>query len=241
MVTVKMNDVKIDGVSCKDVRLKFDKVPLIPAAKQRIETYSVPGYGQDVTVQTADFDDIPLTLTGYLIGGTTIQDVYDWIRSGSKLVLSTQPGVYAVIKSIGEIAPSREGWNAHKIDIPLTLSPFKYRVDNAAVELTESPAEVQTVGNVYSFPEYVLTGTSGTVTLTVNGTTLTITDAPNNVHIDTDAQTIYTINNGTVQSIMESTTGNFWEMLLVPGSVPNAISWTGTVSSVSIVKNERWV
>ena len=236
-----MNTVKIDGVSSDTVRLRFDKIPLIPAAKRRTETYSIPGAGEDLTINTPDFDDIQLTLTAYLVGGTTIQDVYEWIRLGSKLVLSTQPGIYGVIKAVGEIAPTRAGWDAHKIDIPLTLSPFKFRVDNDAVEITTSPATLETIGNIYSFPTYALTGLSGDVTFTVNGTTLTIEDTPATVYIDTDAQTVYKLNGTTPESILSSTSGEFWKMILCPGNVPNAISWTGTVGGVSVVKNERWV
>ena len=236
-----MNTVKIDGVSSDTVRLRFDKIPLIPAAKRRTDTYNIPGSGEDLTVDTPDYDDIQLTLTAYLVGGTTIQNVYDWIHSGSKLVLSTQPGIYGVIKSVGEIVPTRAGWDAHKIDIPLTLSPFKYRVDNDVVELDVSPATLETIGNIHSLPTYALTGLSGDVSFTVNGTTLTIENAPATAYIDTDAQTVYKLNGSTPESIMSSTTGEFWKMVLCPGNVPNAISWTGTVGGVSVVKNERWV
>ena len=238
-----MNSVTINGISSDTVRLRFDKLPLIPAAKERTNTYAIPGAGQDMTLPTGDYDDISMTLTAYLVGGTTIQDVYDWIRGGDKITLTTQPNIYGVIKSVGEIAPSRVGWDAHEIDIPLILSPFKYRIANDAVTITDNPEQLRTIGNLYSFAEWTLGGTSGDVTFSVNGVTLEIEDAPDNIHIDTETQTVYTINQNNVkESIMSSTTGDFWKMVLVPGDEAlNVIEWSGTVGSVSVVKNERWV
>lgn len=237
-----MNSVTINGVSSDTVRLRFDKLPLIPAAKERSNVYPIPGSGEDLTLHTGDYDDISMTLTAYLVGGTTIQNVYDWIRSGDRITLSTQPNIYGIIKDVGEIAPSRVGWDAHEIDIPLTLSPFKYRIENEPVEITENPAQLRTIGNIYSFAEWAMTGTSGDVTLTVNGKTLTIEDAPDNIHINTEEQTVYTMVNGSPENIMATTAGDFWEMVLVPSdTVYNSISWTGTVGGVYVVKNERWV
>lgn len=236
-----MNTVKINGISSDTVRLKFDKIPLIPAAKEKVNTYSIPGAGQDLTIGTEDYSDIQMTLVAYLVGGTTIQEVYDWLHSGEEIILSTQPGVYGLIRQIGEILPSREGWNAHKISIPLTLSPFRYRVQNDPVALEESPAELRTIGNLYSLPVYTLTGCSGDISLTVNGTTLSIENAPDTVIIDMNTQTVFTYVNGEASSILDTTSGEFWNMVLIPGDVPNRIAWSGTIGAVSVTRNERWV
>lgn len=235
-----MNTVTIDSVSSNSVGLFFDKIPFMPSAKERVSTYAIPGAGEDLTIGSGDYDDLQMILTAYLRPGRDIQAVYDWANGGTKLVLSTQPDIYGEIKQVGEIAPSREGWQAHKIDIPFTLSPFKYRVDNSPVTLTEA-GTLRTLGNIYSLPEYVLSDTAGDITFTVNGTTLTVTNAPGNVHIDVGAQVIYTLDGTTKNNIMSSTSGNFWEMVLVPGNVPNSIGWSGTVGSVTVVRNERWV
>lgn len=237
-----MNTVTIDGVSSDTVRLKFDKIPFLPAAKRRTNVYPIPGSGEDLTIKTEDYDDIQLALTAYLVSSTSIQDVYDWIRGGSRMIVSTQPGVYAVIKAVGEIAPSRVGWTAHEINIPLTLSPFKYRVDDIPVQIESSGDRLRTIGNIYSYPYWVLEGTSGDVTFTVNGVAVTITDAPSNIHIDTLLQTVRSFNDGVATNIMDKTSGNFWELVLVPGDDPqNLIEWSGTVGSVTVTKKERWV
>lgn len=234
-----MNVIWIDGVSSDTVRLKFDKIPLLPAAERRTTAYSIPNAGEDLVIETADFNDVQLTLTAYLVGGTTIEDVYTWLRSGSKFTPSTQPSIYSQIKHIGQITPSRAGWDAHKIDIPLTLSPFKYLLDGTPVLLPSSPATVENRGNHYSVPLYTLTGCSGDVTFAVNGAELLIEDAPDTVYIDTQTQEIYEMTGNTKASIMDTTTGYFWDMALNPGD--NGIQWSGTVSSVYVLRRERWV
>lgn len=237
-----MNTVSIGGVSSDTVRLRFDKLPIYPAAAQKYSTYEIPGAGENMTVASGDYEDIELTLTAYLVGSTTINDVYNWLRGGTQLILSTQPDVYTEIKEMAQVSPSREGWSANRIEIGLKLSPFKYRISNNPVTLPGSGTELQTVGNIFSKPVWALTGTSGTVEFSVNGTTLTIEDAPENVYIDTNLQEVYTEDeNGAAVSILGQTTGEFWSMVLVPGALTNYISWSGTVDKVIVIKNERWV
>lgn len=233
------NTVTIDGVSSDTVGLFFDKIPYIPSAKRRVNAYQIPGSGEDLTIYSGDYDDIPMVLNAYIRPESDIQAVYNWIHSGSKIVLSTQPTVYGIIKSVGEIAPSRTGWDAHKIDIPLTLSPFRYLLNDEEIILSANPAYISNAGNIHSLPLYKMTGCSGDVSLTVNGTQLSITDAPSDVYIDMESETVYTFVDGYKESVLESTEGAFWNMSLNPGV--NEISWSGTVGSVSVNIRTRWV
>jgi phage-related protein len=231
--------VTIDGVSSDTVGLFFDKIPYIPSAKRRANTYQIPGAGEDLTIYSDDYDNIPMVLNAYIRPETDIQAVYNWIRSGSKIVLSTQPTIYGIIKAVGEIAPSRAGWDAHKIDIPLTLSPFRYLLNDEEIILSANPAYISNAGNIYSLPLYKMTGCSGDVSITVNGVQLTITDAPADIYIDTASETVYTLTNGSKESILAKTTGDFWNLTLNPGV--NEIACSGTVVSVSVNIRTRWV
>lgn len=233
------NTVTIDGVSSDTVGLFFDKIPYIPSAKRRVNTYQIPGAGEDLTIYSGDYDDIPMVLNAYIRPESDIQSVYNWIHSGSKIELSTQPTIYGIIKSVGEIVPSRAGWDAHKIDIPLTLSPFRYLLNDEEIILSENPAYISNAGNIHSLPLYKMTGCSGDVSITVNGVQLTITDAPADIYIDTASETVYTINAGTKENMLSKTSGAFWNMALNPGT--NVIAWGGTVGSVSVKIGTRWV
>ena len=127
-----------------------------------------------------------------------------------------------------------------EVKIKLTCSPFAYAISNDQVELTSSPAQLQTVGTMYSEPIIELTGT-GDVSLTVNGVTLEISGMSGTIYIDVHTCQAYKIEYGSKVSILSSITGLIEKMVLVPSSDAfNVISWTGDVSSVKITKNERW-
>lgn len=232
------NTVTIDGVSSADVGLYFDKLPYIPAAKRRSNVYQIPGAGEDLTIHSDDYDDIPLTLTAYMRPGTDHQAAYNWAH-GKRIVLSTQPTIYGIIKTVGEIAPSRIGWDAHKFDIPFTLSPFRYLLNDEEIILSANPSYISNSGNVHSLPLYKMTGCIGDVYITANGVQLTITDAPADIYIDTASETVYTINAGVKENILSKTSGALWNMALNPGT--NEIAWGGTVDSVSVKVGTRWV
>lgn len=233
------NTVTIDGISSDAVGLYFDKLPYIPSAQRRSNTYQIPGAGEDLTVYSNDYDDISMALTAYIRPGTNPQSIYNWIHSGSKIVLSTQPTVYGIIKTVGEVAPSRVGWAAHQFDIPFTISPFRYLLNDEEIILSSNPAYISNPGNIYSLPLYSMKGCSGDITLTVNGVSLSITDAPSDVYVDMASETICTMENGYKESILSRTEGAFWNMILNHGI--NEISWSGLVTSASAAIRARWV
>lgn len=233
------NTVTIDGVSSADIGLHFDKLPLIPSTQRRSTVYQIPGAGEDLLIHSDDYNDIPMTLNAYLTPGIDCQPIYNWIHSGSRIVLSTQPTIYGIIKTVGEIAPTRVGWAAHQFEFPLTLSPFRYLLNDEEITLSANPGYISNAGNIYSLPMYKMTGCSGDVSITVNGVQLTITDAPADIYIETASETVYTINAGAKENLLSKTSGAFWNMALNPGV--NEIAWSGTVGSVSVKIGTRWV
>lgn len=226
-----MNYIEIDGVR-STYKLKFDKLPLFPMAARKTETYNV-GRDETASYMLDEYEDIDVTLTAYMIGNTTILDVYKWISGGKMLTMSTQPSIYAKIKKVGKIQPERTGWNAHKIVIPITLSPFKYSLDNPEMEL-ENGKHIHNYGSIYSRPIWTLYNVQSPVVLEVNGERLTINaEGGETVVIDTERMVVYS----GVTVILDKTTGNL--PFLNIGD--NLISWTGDVERVTIRKNERWI
>lgn len=235
------NYVQINGQTVPGLR--FDKLPLWPRATRKYATYQVPGRGQSLSYGLEDFEDLDLTLTAYLIGGMRIDDVYAWLSSGTQLIMSTQPGVYGIIKQVGKIAPAREGWAAHRIEIPLTCAPFKYSVENDPITLDSNPSTVEYTGTLYSLPIYVLRGVTGEATLTVHGSWLNVAGVTGgqDVYVDLELRKIYTIS-GDVRTLVHNTDGDFWTFILRrPEDGGNVVSWSGATTGVTIIKNTRWL
>lgn len=226
-----INYIAIDGVRSNPL-LRFDKLPLFPMGKQISKSYNAGG-DEVASYLLEQYEDISVQLTAHIIGGRNIHDVYAFLRSGEKLTLSTQPDVYCRIKSIGYVQPDREGWNAHKIVIPITLAPFKYAVDNPEIEL-ENGGYVYNRGTVFSRPVWRLYNVQSPVYLNVNGETLGLNcHSGETVVIDTQRMVVYS----GADVILDKTSGN----LPLLNVEMNQISWTGGVDRVTLQKNERWL
>ena len=118
------------------------------------------------------------------------------------------------------------------IDIEFTLlSPYWYKDNETPIVLT-SAGNVTNNGNVNSRPVLKITG-SGTVTVTVDGRSFTyVFDTPY-VIVDSLQQDAY--HEGVLKN--RRMIGAF--PILEPGI--NAISWTGTITSIELTKVSRWL
>lgn len=242
------NWISIDGIHCTQYGLRMARLPLWTAAAETVENTVIPGAPVEIGRHTGQYPDFSLTLTGYLTSYPyDLPKIHKWLANGKKLIMSTQPGIYGVIRSVGQIAPIRVGTRANELRIPIVFEPFKYSVQNYPLhfEGDKSPINIQYFGNFYAEPVYRLTVDPemlGAAFFTVNGVTVTILNPAiqtGTVIIDIPRKKIYTEQDGVLTIAQEYTTGNFWECVLQPGD--NTISWNDHVTAVEIIKNERWL
>ena len=241
------NWIEIDGVASKCFGLYMDKLPLWPVSSETVENIVLPGVPCEIDRHTGQYRDIELTLTGYITRPPyRIPEIMDWLHNGKKLMMSTQPTVYGIIRNVGQITPSRIGTRANEIRIPITCLPFKYRLQNFPVEFDTSPAHYTIFSNAYCEPVYELTvDTEPDVTaiLTVNGVGLQILVAAldtGKVVVDVPRKKVYKVeSNGDLTIIQKYTAGKFWRQVLQPGD--NTITWNAGITKVKLTPNERWL
>ena len=242
------NWIEIDGKTSRDFGLAMARLPLWTAAAETVENITLPGVAVEMDRHTGQYQDFNLTLTGYLTRPPMCGDfpkLIDWLQNGKQLVMSTQPQIYGVIRKVGQITPKRIGTRANEIQIPFTFNPFKYTRENIPETFDTSPAYIHVWGNVYCEPVYRLTvdpELTGAALFTVNGETVTILNPAiqtGTVIIDIPRRKIYMEENGVLTIVQTYTTGDFWKLVLVPGS--NTISWNSHVTAVSVTVNERWL
>lgn len=200
----------------------------------------VPGRPEPMMHPQTGRSFLPITIKMEIGRDADFRSILAWLTGSGDLITSDEPDKRYTAYACDTVSISRLNGVYRSITVRFQCSPFAYAIANDPVELTSSPAQIQTIGTMYSEPLIELTGT-GDVTLTVNGVTLEIKDVSGTVFIDVHTCQVYKVEYGSKVSILSSTTGLIEKMVLVPSSdAVNVISWTGDVSSVKITKNERW-
>ena len=231
-----------NGITNTDVGAELVEIDIPARAERENETITIPGRVSPLLRIYPQRDAYSITVTLRILYKEDLSTVYNWLSGSGRLVFSDTPDRYYNVSACARISSKRIGAanTIREVKIKLTCSPFAYAIANDPVELTSSPAQLQTVGTMYSEPLIELTG-AGDVSLTVNGVTLEIKDVSGTVFIDVHTCQVYKLEYGAKTSILSATTGWIEQMVLVPDTeAVNVISWTGDVSSVKITKNERW-
>ena len=126
--------------------------------------------------------------------------------------------------------------------VKMHIQPFKYsNVETAKLFTitTQTSINIKNNGNYISKPVITLTG-SGTINLSLNSEQLFVIDLG-----DTSTQIALDINNmnaydPTTQAFMNrAVTGDYNNFVLNVGT--NTISWTGTITKISIQNYSRWI
>jgi phage-related protein len=191
--------------------------------------------GADTSIREATgFRPYVIETQMVLFDTTDLDDIYTWLNGEGDLILDDHPERVIVAYCDASLEPERfsRGVSNRVIDIQfLILSPYWYEDNETPIVLTVA-GNVTNEGNFDSRPVLKITG-SGTVTVTVDGRSFTyIFDTPF-VIVDSLQQDAY--HDGVLKN--RRMTGDF--PILEPGI--NAISWTGTVTSIELTKVSRWL
>lgn len=229
-----------NGVTNTEVGAELVDIDIPSRAGQQAETLTIPGRVSPLLRIYPQRDAYSITVTLRMLYDADLSAVYSWLTGSGDLITSDEPDKRYTAYACDTVSISRLNGVYRSITVRFQCSPFAYAIANDPVELTSSPAQIQTIGTMYSEPLIELTGT-GDVTLTVNGVTLGIKDVSGTVFIDVHTCQVYKLEYGAKASILSATTGWIEQMVLVPDTeAVNVITWTGDVSGVKITKNERW-
>ena len=221
--------------SFTDYGILVEKRPPIPKPQRAIDYIEVPGRNGSLKVDDETYKDIIIP-NQCSFGDDNVAYKADlvkaWLDSGEgPLILCNQPDKYYVAHVSDPVDISQEFKIFGKFLVNFRCQPFKYAVDNDVITLTESGI-VTNSGSISSEPIIVVTGT-GDITLTINEVDIQLTSVSSYITIDSvlkDAHKDTTLQNSKML-------GEF--PVLQPGV--NTISWTGTVTSLAITPNWRWL
>ena len=221
--------------SIADFGLWIGKLPKRVKPEERNEQIEIPGRAGSLTM--LEGDDIYSSYSSEMtvIARNTLQmdEIIDWLRGSSDLILSTDTEKARPARIVGEVAFERDGNNLQQAVIPFVFQPFRKQIKPETVTFTGTSKTIYNPGDVASRPVVSITG-SGTVTVAINGQQMSFTlgSSAVTINVDCDAQIITSNNEIWAGSFL----GDFWKMPKGQVIIENSGG-----SSISISPNWRWL
>ena len=210
-----------------------------PALRTQVET--IDGRDGDI-VTSLGYAAYDKKISIGLHGDYDVDEVIEYFDSAGTVVFSNEPDKYYEYQILAQIDFERL-IRFRTAEVTLHVQPFKYSNDEApkerAISGSTTSYTVVNSGNMPAKPTLTVYGT-GTVNLSLNGTEIFVIDlgdSANNITIDAEALEAYTGTPATLAN--RSVDGNYDNLTLKVGT--NVISWTGSVTKITIDKCSRWI
>ena len=222
-----------NGVDCRTKGIHVSELPPITIPLERSKQTNVPGRPGSLTQLEGDdvYDDMILTATCFIADPAQIPAIAAWLKGKGTVTFANRTGGYYNARIANQIPFEKVlRGNPHcSFAVNFRCYPFWYQENVSDVTITTSGGTITNPGSVYSEPLITLTG-SGDITLMVGTTIVELTDITTGVVLDCSLKEAYL---GTTL-MNDHMSGDF--PVLKPGL--NAISWSGSVTSVVI--SPRW-
>ena len=232
-----MSEITFKGTTSSSKNVTVLKYPEIVKPTLRVETVKVPGRDGELTLSgMPSYEAMVLECECMVPSVDKISAAAAWLTGRGDLVLGNDPTYAYDAQVIDEIRFEKilRGHAHRKFTVPFLCHPLKKAAATEAnIELTAA-GTVNNIGHVPSRPLIKIHG-SGNVVLAVGAYSLAITGISTSILIDSDLG-MATNATGTVNESYKVSGG--WPLLVVGN---NAVSWTGTVSKVTITPRWRYL
>lgn len=212
--------------------------PLI-RPEERVKHTAIPGLPGDLTETEGEniYNSYIQTVEFSVDGGSRVRDIFAWLRGSGLVTFSSDPDKQQEARIIGAVTLDKVSRNLDRWagQAQFYCQPLKQRTYDIPQELTAA-GSVWNRGDVASRPLILATPASGasTITITVGGKTLTLTDVDGVRRIDCLAQEVSNAAQTALYTV--DSAGPF--PVLQCGE--NAVAFTGC-SKLEIYKRERFL
>lgn len=234
------NWIELNGKSSNSINgLLIQELPPITKPKLRTKTETVDGRDGDI-VNILGYSAYDKKFAIGLYGNFDIDQVIKFFDSSGKVVFSNEPDKYYSYQLIDEINFERLV-RFRTATVKFHVQPFKFSTEELPktfnVEgISDPEIAIRNNGNIYARPTLTLKG-GGTINLSLNGEELFV------VYFPTENSTI-TIDTNTMEAFQGENLmnryvdGNYNNFKLEQGR--NIISWTGSLTEITISNYSRW-
>ena len=226
------------GLDSRNIGAVVEDMFDVHRPKRNVRTIQVPGRDGRLTQDDSTYDTY--TISGKInCFGAPLSDVYAWLSGSGDLILGDEPTRSIRASATAQIKNTRFRCDGcyDSLQVSFECQPFRYHIEQTEgddVIITSSPHTVTNPGTHKSAPRFIIEGT-GDVVLTIGTQIVEIEGLEGGIIIDSEmgdclnlTETAYL--NGHV-TIMDDDFPT-----LQPGA--NIISWTGTVTKITITP--RW-
>ena len=212
---------KWKGISFVNKNVVVEKIPITPKANHSYTKYNIPGRSGTLVIDNKTYDDIPLSLECHFNNtNVNINEVKAWLDGYGKLQLDSEKEYTGYVNnSISFEQISR----FDKFIVQFMLKPFAKALQPTVITTTTSGTF--TADTFETYPRITITGT-GTIGITLNGTSFNIYNADGTYILDCEAKII--TKSGINQS--NNMSGEFPK--IKNGS--NSLTTSGTITAMEI-------
>ena len=225
-----------NGVDCRTKGIHVSELPPITIPLERSKQTNVPGRPGSLTQLEGDdvYDDMILTATCFIADPAQIPAIAAWLKGKGTVTFANRTGGHYNARIANQIPFEKVlRGNPHcSFAVNFRCYPFWYQENVSDVTITTSGDTITNPGSVYSEPLITVYG-SGNITLMVGTTIVELTNVSSSIVLDCALKEAY---KGTTL-MNDHMNGDF--PVLKPGL--NAISWTGSVTSILVKPNWRYL
>ena len=235
------NYIILNGISSETITgLLIQTLPPISKPKQRVNIEEIDGRDGDI-----------VTYLGYgaydkefkigLFGNYDVDEVIKYFNSSGTVTFSNEEDKYYNYQILDQIDFERL-LRFKEATVRMHIQPFKYSnvEDKKTFTITnQTSINIRNNGNFISKPVLTITGT-GTINLSLNNEQLFVIDlGETSTSIVLDINNMNAYNLTTNAYMNRAVTGNYNNFVLNIGT--NTISWSGTITQISVDNYSRWI
>jgi phage-related protein len=225
--------IMLDGVDTREYGVRVMNLPPVAIPQERATLTAIPGRSGYLTYRDGAYETISRA-AGLFYNGPRPDHIARVLQGATRAIFSNEPDKeYKLYPAQMQTDITRVIAEWHRFTFDFLCDPEKREAAPTRITATAPPVVLVNPGNRPARPTIELTGT-GNVTLTVGEYEIELADI--GTHITVDGDLLDCHQSGTNANL--KMTGLF--PVIEPGETVE-ISWTGSVTKVSVWPNWRWV
>lgn len=228
----------LDGEDSRNIGIYLTEPMEIMAAEEENEFLDVPGREEgSLTIKKGGYRDIETEMECYVKDISRIGEVYNFMKGIRRMVMSYAPDraykvIFTGVPQASRLSRSLVVW---AITVPVRLKPFRYfEPEPAMVTILKSGDSITNPGTQASAPRIAIYGV-GDIVLTIGTQIIELSGIEEGLIIDSELKNCYELD-GTTRIYDDDKVDIDKFPRIQPGI--NYISWTGSVSKITILP--RW-